>query len=299
MKITFKQLNLFIATANSGSLSRGAEEVFLSQPAASVALVELESRLGQPLFDRTGKKLVLNENGLQLYPKAVELIERLNHAEQLFSHKATELGGTLKIGTSMTIGNYIAPPLLAFFMKAYPNVRMIQKVANSETIIHDLEKFQLDIGFIESDCFSDHLLVNQWGEDELIIFAAPDHPFAKKTFVTLNQIEQAEWIVRESGSGTREVMEKYIHPRRIRLEVGSTHAIKQLVASSHVLGCASRYALEKELREKTLVKLAVKDCVIKRPFSQIMHKEKYQTDLIKIFMGQFKWEIEKSATGYP
>lgn len=287
MKITFKQLNLFVAVANLGSLSRGAEEVFLSQPAASVALVELESRLGQPLFDRAGKKLVLNENGLQLYPKAVELIERLNHAEQLFSHQASELSGTLKIGTSMTIGNYITPPLLANFMKTYPKVHIIQKVANSETIIHDLEKFQLDIGFIERDCFSDNLLVNKWGEDELIVFAAPDHPLAKQTSVTVTQIEHADWIMREPGSGTRDTMEKYIHPKNIRLEVGSTHAIKQIVATGGGIGCVSRYALEKELNEKTLVKLEIKNCVIQRNFSRLIHKEKYHTELIKIFFESF------------
>ena len=283
MKITFKQLSLFVAVANLGSLSRGAEEVFLSQPAASVALVELESRLGQPLFDRAGKKLVLNENGMQLYPKAVELIERLNHAEQLFSRKATELSGTLKIGTSMTIGNYITPPLLANFMKAYPKVHIIQKVANSETIIHDLEKFQLDIGFIESDCFSDSLLVEKWGEDELVVFAAPNHPLTKKTSVSVNQIEQAEWIMREHGSGTRDIMEKYIHPKNIRLEVGSTLAIKQIVAESDAIGCVSRFALEKELNEKILAKIKLKNCMIQRSFFRLIHKEKYHTELIRSF----------------
>lgn len=287
MKITFKQLNLFVAVANSGSLSRGAGEVFLSQPAASVALAELESRLGQPLFDRVGKKLVLNENGLQLFPKAVELVERLNHTEQLFSHKATELSGTLKIGTSMTIGSYITPLLLANFMKAYPKVHIIQKVANSETIIHDLEKFQLDIGFIESDCFLDNLLVDKWGEDELIVFSTPDHPLTHQTSITLHQIEQAEWIVREQGSGTRDIMEKYIHPKNIRLEVASTQAIKQIVSASNAIGCVSRYALEKELSEKTLVKLKIKNCLIKRNFYRILHKEKYRTGLIKIFLSVF------------
>lgn len=285
MKITFKQLNLFIAVANLGSLSRGAEEVFLSQPAASVALLELETRLGQPLFDRAGKKLVLNENGLQLYPKAVELIERLNHAEQLFHHQATELSGTLKIGTSMTIGNYIMPSLLANFMKAYPKVHIIQKVANSETVIHNLEKFQLDIGFIESDCFSDNLHIDKWGEDELTVFAAPNHPLAKQATVTLNQIEQAEWIVREQGSGTREIMERHIHPKNIRLEVGSTQAIKQMVSMTQAIGCVSRYALEKELSEKTLVQLKIKKSIIKRNFSRLIHKEKYHTELIKTFIN--------------
>ena len=287
MKITFKQLNLFVAVANSNNLTRGAEEVFLSQPAASVALAALESRLGQPLFDRIGKKLILNENGLQLYPKAVELLERLNHAEQIFDHKNTELSGCLKIGTSMTIGNYITPALVARFMQAHPLVHIIQKVANSETIIHELEKFQLDIGFIESDCFSDHLLVNKWGEDELVIFSSPAHALAQDTSVSLKQIESAAWVMREHGSGTREVMEKYVHPKNIRVEVGSTQAIKQIVAISNALGCASLCALEKEFSEKTLVKLNVKDCLMKRNFFQLIHKEKYHTELIKVFMKEF------------
>lgn len=287
MKITFRQLNLFIAIASSGSLSRGAEEVFLTQPAASVALRELEHRLGQPLFDRLGKKLVLNENGLQLYPKAVELIERLNHAEQLFDHKPTELSGTLKIGTSMTIGNYITPALIADFIKAYPKVHIIQKIANSETIIHDLEKFQCDIGFIESECFSEMLLTKKWGEDELMIFAAPEHFLSKQKTISIKKVEQAAWILREPGSGTRKMMEKYIHPKNIRIEVNSTQAIKKIVSSSDGIACASRYTIHEELQEKTLVKLKIKNCVMKRDFLQVIHKEKYQTELIKLFIEKF------------
>lgn len=288
MKITFKQLKLFVAAANSGSLSRGAEAIFLSQPAASVALVELESRLGQPMFDRAGKKLVLNNNGLQLYPKAVELLEKLDQVEQLFSQKTTELNGTLKIGTSMTIGSYMTPAFLANFIKDYPRVNIIQKVASSEAIIQDLEKFQLDIGFIESDCFSDNLLIKKWGEDELIIFSAPDHPLAKQSSVTLKQIEEAEWILREPGSGTRSIMEKSIRPKNIRLEVSSMQAIKQIVANSQAIGCASRHALEHELKDASLIQLKLNIKTMQRDFFQLIHKNKYQTDLIHTFLEEFK-----------
>lgn len=287
MKLTFKQLNLFVAIAHSGSLSQGAKKVFLSQPAASVALAELERRLGQPLFDRLGKRLVLNSNGLQLFPKAVELIERLNLTEQLFENKSLELSGTLKIGTSMTIGNYIAAPLIAQFMQAHPKVHLVQKVANSETIIQELEKFQLDIGFIEDECFSENLLAEKWGEDELVVFSSPAHPLAQSQAINVKELAQAEWVMREQGSGTRHMMEKYIRPKNIRVEVGSTPVIKQIVATSNCLGCVSRYALENEFKEKTLTKLTLKKCLMKRDFLQVIHREKYQTALIRMFMEEF------------
>lgn len=287
MHITLKQLNLFIAVAERENLTKGAQAIFLSQPAASITLQELEMQLAEPLFDRVGKKLVLNKNGRKLYPKAIELIDRTKQIENLFKNKNTVLNGTLKIGTSSTIGNYLTPTLIAQFVNLYPEVKIIQKIGNSEEIIEDLEKFNLDIGFIEGVCYSDKLEQQDWGTDELIIFSSPQHPLAKKSEITIKDLENAHWILRESGSGTRETLEKYFHPKHVVLEIGSTQAIKKIVNQTLNLSCASRYALKKELDEKTLMELSVKNLGIKRHFFQLIHQEKYRTDLIKIFLEKF------------
>ncbi len=288
MNITFKQLKLFVAVARGENLSRGAAAVFLSQPAASMALSELEAQLVQPLFDRVGKKLVLNDNGLQLYPKAIALIDQLQLLEHTFSQSSSQLSGTLRIGTSMTIGNYVMPVFIAQFMKVHPQVKLIQTVANSKTIIQELEKFSLDIGFIESDCSSKNLVAHNWGEDTLAIFAATQHPLAKQANVSLAEIEQVAWVVRESGSGTRETLEKYVHLSNICLEVGSTRAIKYLVETGDYLGCASRYTLQRALIEQRVVEINLPAGPIKRNFLRVIHKDKYPTSLIKAFVALAK-----------
>lgn len=288
MRITFKQLNLFVAVAEKENMTQGAKAVFLSQSAASMALTQLETQLGEPLFDRVGKRLVLNKNGRKLYPKAVELIDRLKQVESSFKNKSAGLSGCLKIGASSTIGNYLMPELIAQFIQTYPNVKIIQKISNSEEIIHELEKFNLDVGFIEGECYSDNLEITPWGVDELIIFASPKHSLASQSLITLEDLNNADWILRESGSGTREILEKHVRPKKIILEIGSTQAIKKIVNAGIGISCASRASLLKELEEKELVELPVKNLTIQRYFFKLMHKEKYQTDLILAFLEKFQ-----------
>lgn len=287
IKINLKQLQLFIAVAEHDNLTLGAKAVFLSQPAASSALAELETQLGVPLFDRRGKRLVLNDNGTKLYPKAIELIDRSHHIETLFRHQDTSPTGHLRIGASSTLGNYVMPNLIARFNTAYPHITLTLKIANSETIMRDLEKFQLDIGFIESECHSKTLDIEPWGMDELIVFTAKHHPLAQQKSLSRHELEAAEWVLREPGSGTREALEKYFYPKHIRLEVGSTQAIQKIVAASQLLGCASRHTLTGKLEQHGLVALNIPSWSLKRHFYRLIHCERYHTALIEHFLQYF------------
>lgn len=282
MKITFKQLSLFVAIAQRQNLSQGATACFLSQPAASMALAELEQQLAHPLFDRVGKKLVLNANGLKLYPQAVELLDRMHHLESLFQH-TTALNGQLKIGASSTIGNYLLPPIIARFMQLYPQVKIVQTIGNSQHILEGLEKFTLDIGLIESHC-SAHVLASQrWQTDHLVIFAADHHPLAQQARVSLEDLQQAAWILREPGSGTRQALERVFTPNHIVAEIGSTQAIKKMVADSLALSCASRFSLQQELQQHSLTELPVTDLALARDFLHVWHPAKYSTPIIQAF----------------
>jgi DNA-binding transcriptional LysR family regulator len=283
MKITFKQVNLFVAVAERENLTKGAQAIFLSQPAASVTLQEFEMQLGEPLFDRVGKKLILNKNGTKLYPKAVELLERVQQMEHLFSNSG-DLKGVLKVGASSTIGNYLMPELIVQFTRQFPHVKIVQTIGNTEEIIEQLEKFKLDIGFVEGNCYEESLEITPWREDELIIFSSPDHLLAKKSEITIQDLKEASWILREKGSGTREILEKYYRPEKVTLEIGSTQAIKKLVSKNMGISCASRHALLQELNNKELAELPVKNLKMRRDFLLLIHKEKYRTELIQSFL---------------
>lgn len=283
MKITFKQLRLFLAVASQQNLSLGAQACFLSQPAASMALSELESRLGAPLFDRMGKKLVLNANGIKLYPYAAELVERLHSMEHLFTEDHGKLSGHLRIGTSSTIGNYFMPSIIHAFSQRHPAVRLSQTIHNTQTILHDLEHFHLDIGLIEGSCDSDCLTTQLWQKDTLVIFAAAEHPFKHRNNLQLRDLKDQTWVLRERGSGTRECLEKILTLEHIVLEIGSTQAIKKLVAANMGIGCASRAVLQEEIANGQLIELAINDGLFSRDFLHVSHKAKYQTDVIKAF----------------
>ncbi len=284
MKITLRQLQLFVAVVETESLTQAAARVSVSQPAASLALVTLEKQIGRQLFDRVGKRLALNENGAQFYPKASAAIEEAEKAERVFSDKKHAPRGVIRVGMSMTIGDYIAPTYLAKFMSQYPDVHIVQTVANSEAIVHALEKFQLDIGFIEAECASESLEQTLWGSDDMVIFSAPSHALAQKTTLTTADVEAACWVMRERGSGTRALLEKHLRPAHVYAEVGSTTALKNIVCYGQVIGCISQAALQQELENKQLVKLQVHGLTLKRNLYRVIHREKHLSDVLRLFI---------------
>lgn len=292
MKITLRQLQLFVAIVETESLSQGAVRVCVSQPAASLALTTLERQIGRQLFDRVGKRLVLNENGVQFYPKASAVIEGVQKAENAFGQNKQSPRGVIRVGMSMTIGDYIAPVYLANFMRQHPDIHIIQTVANSGAITQALEKFQLDIGFIEGETDSLALEIAPWKCDEMTVFSAPNHPLAHKKQVTKSDLEAADWVMRERGSGTRAILEKYLQPKNIRMELGSTTALKNIVCGGEVIGCISQAALQQELEYKQLIKLNIKDLAMKRNFYRVVHREKYLSEALRLFITHVTHRLE-------
>lgn len=285
MKITLRQLELFVKMVETESLSQAAMQICISQPAASLALKSLEKQLKHALFDRVGKRLVINEEGRLLYPKASQLIEEAQQAENIFNDKQKKTRTVIRVGMSMTIGDYIAPIYFKKFISSYPHIQIIQTIANSENIVHLLERFQLDIAFIEAEYRSELLKIQPWKSDEMIIFSAPTHPFAKKKEISKDDLEQAHWIMRERGSGTRAILEKHIKVKNITMEVSSTTALKNIVSYGLGIGCISQAALKKELENKQLIKLNVKNLILKRNLYSIIHAEKYLNSGLQSFIN--------------
>ena len=138
MNITLRQLEVFVAVARCGSVSKAASELFLSQPAASMALGELEKLLGDRFFDRKGRKLHLNEKGRALLPLSVDVINRIDEIQRKFSRRSHEPAGVFKLGSSTTIGSYVLPQILDVFIKEFPEIELSVEVQNSERIINKI-----------------------------------------------------------------------------------------------------------------------------------------------------------------
>lgn len=287
MRITLKQLEVFIAVAQSGNVTRAAESLNITQSATSMALADFESQLGRKLFDRIGKRLQLNDTGRLLLPKALDAVARVADIEHLAASDDA-LIGPLRIGASMTIGNYMMPGLIGSFMRQHPGAQLMLEVANTRNVIQALEQFQIDLGFIEGFCHEPDIEVLPWCRDELVIFAAPSHPLAGKARISEEDLASADWILREPGSGTREVFDNAvlgrIHRINLLLEFGHSEAIKHAVASGIGIGCASRRTLEDAFRTGSVVPLATPFLNLERELYVLIHRQKYRTQGLERFL---------------
>ncbi|PID55132.1 MAG: LysR family transcriptional regulator [Gammaproteobacteria bacterium] len=284
MRYSLRQLEVFVATVQHGSLSAAAKELALSQSAASSALIELEKQFDMRLFERIGKRLVLSELGRQLHPQARALLEQA----RVFEHAlgGGRVAGTLAVGATLTIGNYLAVPMMADFRAHNPDVEVSLDVANTATIVAKVANYELDVGMIEGELSHRELDIMPWREDELVVFAAPDHPFAhRKKPPALKQLLAQNWVLREPGSGTRQTFERAMHDvlakLHIALELQHTEAIKRAVEAGMGLGCLSQITLKEAFARGSLVPVDLPGRDFQRRFSLIVHRKKHRGPLLK------------------
>ena len=285
MRYTLRQLEAFVAIARSDNVSRAAEMLNLSQSATSSALAELEVQFGQQLFDRLGKRLRLNEQGRLLLPKAVELLDRAQEIEALL--KGERGVGNLRVGATLTIGNYLAPLIAADFLQRHPDSHVQLQVHNTASIVDLVSRHEIDLGLLEGRVLEPEVEVAPWVEDELAVFCAPSHPFARRE-VRIEELMEARWILRERGSGTRQTLEEGLrHAQgmiRVGLELEHTEAIKRAVECGLGIGCISRLALRDAFRRGSLVPVLTPELNLQRRFQFVWHRGKYHTAAIRSFL---------------
>ena len=268
MRFTLRQLQVFVTVAQQESVSRAAGLLALSQSAASTSITELERQTSCQLFDRAGKRLSLNALGRQLLPQAVALLDQAKEIEDLLNGKSGF--GSLTVGATLTIGNYLATLLIGSFMQAHPESQVKLVVQNTAHIVQQVTHYEIDLGLIEGDCSHPDIEVQSWVEDELVVFCAPQHPLATKGSATLQELTREAWILREQGSGTRltfdQAMRHHQSALNIRLELEHTEAIKRAVESGLGIGCISRLALRDAFRRGSLVAVETPELDLARQF---------------------------------
>jgi DNA-binding transcriptional LysR family regulator len=223
----------------------------------SSAIQQLESQIGQKLFDRIGRQLKLNRVGASLLPAVTEL---LAHAERLnLQLKGETIAGTVCIGASYTIANHIIVDTMVDFQKAHASVDIEINSDNSPGIIDSVIEGNVDFGLIESSVDDPRVLVEAWLQDELVVFASPDHPLVRQGRASVMELERAAWVLRELGSGARSVFNDTFRGAlanlQIAMEFRHNEPIKRAVAKGVGVGCLSARVLERELIDGTLVAL--------------------------------------------
>ncbi|HEY7771997.1 MAG TPA: LysR family transcriptional regulator [Marinagarivorans sp.] len=278
MHFTLRQLQVFVAIAQHQNVSRAADALAMSQSACSSALKDLEQQYDAPLFERIGKRLQTNELGRRLRPKAQALLDQAAELElALVQHKDV---AQLKLGATLTIGNYLAVELIRRFMTEYQGSATL-KVANTHDVVAAVLNFDLDLGLIEGEIHHPELDVIPWQPDRLVCFCHPGHPLAQKRSLSDADLKRASWILRESGSGTRQTFDRALHgllpELNILLELQHTEAIKRAVKGGLGISCLSQISLEEAFTHGSLVPLKVPQRDFSRMLYVVVHKQKYRS----------------------
>ncbi len=227
---------------------------------------------------------MLNEHGRLLYPRAVGLLEQAIEIEQLFK----EDNGAIRLFASSTIGNYLLPGMIAAYRRDFPTLPLELSVGNSQDAINAVADFRVDIGLIEGPCHEPDIISEPWLEDELVVFAAPDAPLLQQP-VTLETLAAAPWILRERGSGTREIVDylllSHLPQFQLGMELGNSEAIKHAVRHGMGISCLSRRVIADLLEAGTLTEVPVPLPRLTRTLYRIHHRQKHLSKALSRFLA--------------
>lgn len=267
------RLRVFITAAKTLNFTKCAEQLFISQP-VSKHIGELESRYKVQLFERSGSRLALTEAGRVMLEHAERIADgyrRLQYEMDLFTDR---LGGELKVGASTTIAQYVLPQVLARFTARFPEVKVSLASGNSEQVEAALARHDTDLGLVESSARHPGFHYEPFIPDELVLIASTKGRYGRCDQVTLAELQTVPLVLRESGSGTLEVISKYLAAADVRLaslrvvmQLGSTESIKSFVRNSDAMAIVSVASIVDELRSGELRIIDIEGCTIRREFS--------------------------------
>jgi len=289
------KLKVFCTVAETKSFSKASEIIHLTQPAVSLLVQAIEEIYEIKLFDRASNTVTLTPAGEMLYKYAKEILNLYAAAEKNIGEITGFVKGSIRVGASSTIGNYLLPGVIADFRKTYPKIKVHLLVGNTKRVVELLNAGNIDIGLVEGDVARQKMVVDKLVTDELALIVPPLHPLAKKRNISIFEITKEPFIFREEGSGTRQVIEKYlgkysITPQNmmISMVLGSTEAIKESVENGMGIAIVSRWAVRKEIKYGTLKPLSFKEEKMLRDFSLIFQKKAISSHAVDEFLSYLK-----------
>ncbi|MBI4984839.1 MAG: LysR family transcriptional regulator [Rhodocyclales bacterium] len=285
-----RRLQVFHAVAKQLSFTKAAEVLFMTQPAVTFQIKQLEEHFNTRLFDRGHGRISLTPAGEMVLQYAEKILNLSSEMDVRMGEMTGEIGGSLLVGASMTIAEFMLPRILGEFKAAHANVRPRLIVANSESIETRVSEHTLDIGFIESPSHQPNLQTENCCDDELMVICSPKFPLAKVKEVTPAQLLEHPYVSREPGSGTREFTDDYlrksgVHPEDMRLvmEMGSPISLNGVLETGLGFAIASRASVAKAQRLGDLVAIPLKPRLI-RTLSMVYPKEKFRSRLVTAFV---------------
>jgi len=285
--MNIRHLTVFLTVCDHMNMTRAAEELYMTQPSVSQMIAELELYYQTRLFERLNRRLYLTEAGKRLQSYARHIINLEAEAKKDLAD--LNGGGVLRIGASQTIGAYLLPEIISQFKNRFPDVEVFSRVENTREIEQFLLEDIVDIALLEGSIHSPELKEEPFLDDDLSVVCAPGHPLIKIPHISARDLSLYGFIIREEGSGTREIFASQMHTAGIQWkEVGiynTTDAIKNAVQNNLGLGVLPILAIQQEIMDGTIHLLHVTDLNLRRKLNLVFHHQKYFSNAMNSFVS--------------
>lgn len=286
--ITLKHLIIFKEVARVKSMSKAAENLYISQPTISQKIQEIENYYNIKLFQRFSKTLGISEEGEIFLEHATKILNEMEMIDEIFFYNKEYI--MLRVGITLTIASTIGPELFANLQKMNPKLKLQVTVDNTQRVEEMLLANQLDIALVEGDIHNDNIIHEPIIPDQLVLVCSSKHPLSKYSEIDASALAQQSFITREKGSGTRSMLEQYMSRNKISYHISwqcqSWESIKQAVIHDQGITLISIRLVEKEINEGLIHVLKVKDASWNRMFSLCYHKNKEWNDNLSLFKEQ-------------
>ena len=271
--------NVFLSVAENLSFSKASEDLFISQPAVTKHIKELENKLNIALFERKGNKVYLTKAGKLTYNYLKKIKQQYSELEFELGRLNDTFKGTLRIGASSTISQYLIPSVIAAFHKRYPEIKFYLYNGNSLEMEQKLLNNEIDLALVENETQQANLKYIDFLDDEIVVCTSKNSVYAKLKNISASDLQKIPIVLREKGSGTLEVIQKSLLKHKMNIEklnilvhLGTTEAIKNFLSDFDGIAFISEKSIEKDIQLKNIVKIPIKDLTIKRKFRVVLRQ---------------------------
>lgn len=292
LKLNLRQLRIFRSVSQEESMSQAAKKLHITQPAISQTISSLEKELSVKLFERLNRRLVLTNTGHILLDYSTRILNLVEETEQTIDDISNLAEGKLRIGASMTIGTYLLPTIINEFQNQHPQLKIEFMIDNTEVIEGMVLENDIDLGLVEGPTPNDNIIREDFFDDHLLLVSAANHPWTKKDKIKPHQLKNEAFIMREKGSGTREVIINTLAQGQLNCNIIHTlnniEAIKKAVISNLGVSVLPEISIKEELQDNQLTAVKIEGIEFKRKFNFIYHRDKYKSKLFLKFINYIK-----------
>jgi LysR family transcriptional regulator, transcriptional activator of the cysJI operon len=297
MEVVFlkiENLKIFCLVVDEGTISQAARLSFISQPAVTRQIHQLEDFYGTLLFNRDEGKLKVTEAGKMLYPFAKSIVNEFNHSKEVIQQSIGEYNENLRVGASLTIGEFLLPNLLGRFKKQQPEIKVTLTIKNTPNILNDLSNDVIDLALVEGIVENSDFIVEKFADDELILVCPTDHPWKNRNSIKIEELGNERMIWREAISGTRLIVENALREYGILdkiesyMEISSTQAIKSAVEAGLGISILPRLTVARELDQGILQEVKIAGIDITRNLWLVKKNKRFNKIGVSHFMELIK-----------